>query len=164
MSLTQFEYKRINAIIKWSKPMTFDEIKELEDDKCKDTYFYKIVGRHSGKYKLFYIGKCVEQYVTTRIFQKDHLVKQASFKEAHKKHTLLVSLGNISEEQKHKPQELSNIESLLIYAHTHDGFSHIKNKQCSLSHNAIRNYQITNKGWREEGMYQTVAYGLFVNS
>jgi len=74
----------------------------------------------------------------------------------------MVSFGNLTEEQKLKPTELSNVESLLIYSHTHDDFSYIKNKQCSLSHNVIKNYRITNKGWLEEGMYKVVAYGLFV--
>ncbi|RFZ91224.1 hypothetical protein D0C36_20015 [Mucilaginibacter conchicola] len=160
----QFEHKRIDVAIKWQKPVSLEEVSEIEADKCKDTYFYKIIGRHNNNFKLFYIGKCIEQYVTTRIFQKDHLIKQADFKEAHKKHKLLVSFGNLSEEQKLKPTELSNVESLLIYSHTHDDFSYIKNKQCSLSHNVIKNYRIINSGWREEGMYKIVAYGLFVRS
>ena len=159
----QFEDNRIDVVIKWEKPITIEEVRHLQEEKCKDTYFYKIVGRHSNNFKLFYIGKCVEQFVTTRIFQKDHIQKQASFKDAHKKHKLMVSLGNLSN-QELTPTQLSNVESLLIYSHTHDDFSYIKNKQCSLTHNVIKNYRITNRGFRQEGMYQTVAYGLFVKS
>lgn len=118
------------------------------------------MGRHNNNYKLFYIGKCIRQYVTVRIFQKDHIKKQAEFKEMHKKHKLMVSLGNLDGE--YSDTELSNIESLLIYSHTNDDFSFIKNKQCSLTHNVIKNYRIENKGWCAEQMYRTVAYGLFV--
>ena len=158
----QFEDKRIDLTIKWKKPITLEEVKNLQEEKCNDTYFYKIVGRYNESYKLFYIGKCINQYITTRIFQKDHLEKQATFKEAHKRHTLLVSLGNLTESHNLNNDELGNVESLLIYSHTHEDFSYIKNKQCSLNHNVIRNYRITNIGWREEGMYNIVAYGLFV--
>jgi len=158
----QFEHKRIDVVIKWQKPISIEEVRVLQQEKCKDTYFYKIVGRHNNKYKLFYIGKCIRQYVTTRIFQKDHISKQAEFKSMHKKHKLMVSQGNL--EASYTDTELSNIESLLIYSHTNDDYSYIKNKQCSLSHNVIKNYRIENKGWVGENMYRTVAYGLFVRN
>lgn len=156
----QFEHKRIDVTIQWDKPISIEEVKQLQQEKCKNTYFYKIVGRHNNNYKLFYIGKCIRQYVTVRIFQKDHIKKQAEFKEMHKKHKLMVSLGNLDGD--YSDTELGNIESLLIYSHTNDDFSFIKNKQCSLTHNVIKNYRIENKGWRAEKMYRTVAYGLFV--
>jgi len=158
----QFEHKRTDITINWKKPITIDEVKYLQEQKCQDTYFYKIVGRYNESYKLFYIGKCIDQYITTRIFQKDHIQKQSQFKLDHKKHTLLISLGNLEDGEDYTKEQLSNVESLLIYSHTHDDFSYMKNVQCRLNHNVIENYRITNKGWRGEGMYHTVAYGLFV--
>jgi hypothetical protein len=157
----QFEHKRKDITIVWQKPISIDEVKQLQENKCKNTYFYKIVGHYNSVYKLFYIGKCYKQYITTRIFQKDHIQKQANFKKDHKKHELMVSLGNLADED-YTSMQISNVESLLIYSHTHDDFSDIKNKQCRLNHNVIENYRIINKGWREENMYQIVAYGLFV--
>jgi hypothetical protein len=158
----QFEDKRIDVTITWKKPIDIDEVRYLEEEKCKDTYFYKIVGCYRENYKLFYIGKCVDQFITTRIFQRDHLDKQADFKDSHKRHALMVSLGNLSETHNLKNDELANVESLLIYSHTHNDFSYMKNKQCKLNHNVIKNYKIVNKGWRQEGMYQIISYGLFV--
>jgi hypothetical protein len=160
MTFYQADWKRIDVVITWDTPITIEDAITIEDEN--DTYLYKIIGRYNESYKLFYIGKCVEQKFTTRIFQKDHQIKQAAFKEAHKKHKLMVSMGRLKEEKKHKPTEISNVESLLIFAHSHDGYPYIKNKQCSLSHNVIKNYKITNRGWRKDKMYQTVAYGLFM--
>lgn len=156
----QFDDNRTDVTIIWQKPITIEEVRFLEKDKCKDTYFYKIVGLYNGNHKLFYIGKCYEQYITTRIFQPDHIRKQADFKLAHKKHRLLVSLGDLSGDN-YTSTQISNIESLLIYSHSNEDFTHIKNKQCSLSHSVIKNYRITNKGWRADKMYSIVAYGLF---
>ena len=157
----QFEDKRIDVSIKWEKPLSIEEVKYLKDT-CQNTYYYKIVGKYNTNYKLFYIGKCVEQFVTTRIFQKDHLKKRADFQEAYKKHKLMVSLGNLSDSHNLKKDELGNVESLLIYSHTTPDFPHMKNKQCRLNHNVIKNYQIRSKGWLEDHMYRVVAYGLFV--
>jgi len=158
----QFEDKRTDITITWKKPITIDQLKFLEKEKCQDTYFYKIVGHCNGNCKLFYIGKCLNQYLTTRIFQKDHIEKQSRFKLEHKKHTLLVSFGNLDNGDDYKDSQLTDVESLLIYSHTHEDFAFMKNIQCRLNHKVISNYRITNKGWRDEGMYQTVAYGLFV--
>jgi len=156
----QADWKRIDVVITWDKPITIDEARLIEDEK--DTYLYKIVGRHNENYKLFYIGKCIEQKFTTRIFQKDHRLKQQEFKEAHKKHKLMVCMGRLKEDKKHKPTEISNVESLLIFAHSSDVYPYMKNKQCSLSHSVIKNYRIINKGWLKDNMYKTVSYGLFM--
>jgi len=51
---------------------------------------------------------------------------------------------------------------VMIYSHTHDDFPLIKNKQCALNHNVIKNYRIENSGWRGDGMYKVVAHGLHV--
>ena len=158
----QFEDKRIDVTIKWERPIAIEEVKLLQEEKCKNTYYYKIVGLYNGSFKLFYIGKCVNQYITTRIFQNDHLKKQASFKDSYKKHKLMVSLGNLTDSHNLKADELGNVENLLIYSHTHNDFPHMQNKQCRLNHNVIKNYKVINKGWREDNMYRTVAYGLFV--
>jgi hypothetical protein len=158
MSTQQASWKRIDVTVTWTKPMTIEEAKIIEDEN--NTFLYKIVGRHNENYKLFYIGKCIRQKFSTRIFQKDHKLKQAEFKNKHKRHKLLVSLGNLSDEDKHKPTEISNVESLLIFAHSHDGYPCMKNIQCSLTHNVIKNYRIINNGWRKDKMYKVVAYGL----
>jgi hypothetical protein len=158
----QFEDKRTDISINWKKPITIEEVRFLQEEKCQDTYFYKIVGHYNGSYKLFYIGKCINQYITTRIFQKDHIEKQSKFKLDHKKHTLMVSLGNLTKGDDYTDSQLGNVENLLIYSHAHEDFSYMKNVQCRLNHNVIENYRITNRGWRDEGMYQAVAYGLFV--
>lgn len=161
MAMQQFDDGKYKTfIINWSEPKTLEEVKVMDDDSSYNAYFYKIVGVFNNKFKLFYIGKCFKQYVTKRLFQPDHIRKQAEFKEKYKKHRLLISLGNI-EYKKHKPVEIDNVERLLIYSHSHDDFSFIKNKQCSISHKVIKNYRIENKGWLGEGMYRKVAYGLF---
>jgi hypothetical protein len=160
----QFEDKRIDITIKWGPPITIDEARDLTEDLCEDTYFYKIVGRHGERYKLFYIGKCVKQYFTRRIFQRDHLSKRAGFKADYKKHKIMVSLGNIVDRKNVKDEErdVDNVERLLIYSHTNTDFPDIGNKQCKINHNVTTNYRIVNRGWRKDNMYQTVAYGLFV--
>ena len=158
MSTNQATWKRIDIIIKWSPPISFEEAKIVENEN--NTFLYKIIGRYNETYKLFYIGKCVKQKFSTRIFQKDHRLKQASFKDEHKKHRFMVSLGRLTENEKHKPAEISNVESLLIFAHSHNGYPEMKNIQCTLTHSVIKNYRITNNGWRKDKMYKIVAYGL----
>jgi hypothetical protein len=161
----QFEDKRIDVTIKWEKPISIEQLKALTNNDCEQTYFYKIVGRHGDQYKLFYIGKSVRQYFTKRIFQRDHLNKRADFQVDYKKHKIMFSLGNVIEKShlKDETDDIGNIERLLIYSHTNPSFKYMKNKQCKLNHNVIKNYRINNKGWRKDNMYQIVAYGLFVN-
>lgn len=149
--------KCTHLLIKWSKPYTLEEIRSKKAD-CSCTCFYKIIGVYGHRFKLFYIGKCIRQYLTTRIFQPDHLAKQASFTQAHKRHKLLVSLGDVEDFEEYSDTELDNIERLLIYSHSNEDFSYIKNKQCTLSHRVIRNYHIINSGWRKEGMYKSIGY------
>lgn len=160
MGIIQADWKRIDIDIKWTAPEPINEV--IAGDHDVNTYLYKIVGLHNGNYKLYYIGKCIKQNFSKRIFQKDHKLKQLTLKEGHKNHKIMVSMGQLSEDQKHKPAEVGDVESLLIHAHAHEEYPDLINKQCVLSHSVTKNYRIVNKGFRKEKMYKVVAYGLFM--
>lgn len=108
----QSEHKRVNVNITWEKPLTFAAPRGRQEQKYRDTCLCKISGRHNDRYKLFYNGNCVGQYVTVRTFQKNHLVKQLIFRDMHKKHILIVCLGDVSRDQEWQPTGLSNVENL----------------------------------------------------
>jgi hypothetical protein len=159
MKWIQADYGRIDIDVKWSKAVALAEAYKSKENGN----LYKLIGlSRDGNYQLVYFGRCIKQKFTKRIFQRDHLSKQADFLAKNKKMKLLVCLGNITEEKKRKPKMISDIESLLIHSHSDERFPYLVNKQCTLSHNVIKNYLITNKGWRKEKSYKAVGYGLFM--
>lgn len=38
----QFEHKRIDVSIQWDKPISIEDVKQLQQEKCKNTYFIKL--------------------------------------------------------------------------------------------------------------------------
>lgn len=127
----------------------------------KTGYFYKIIGELKGVYNLFYIGKTKRQFITERLLNRYHKIKQAGFKKEHPTHIFYISLGIIENPIRIKDALVDNVESLLIYSCDKLNHKYFKNKSNTLSHKIIKSYIVKNKGFLEDGMKKEYAYGLF---
>ncbi|MFY0627003.1 MAG: hypothetical protein JXR07_11945 [Reichenbachiella sp.] len=150
-----------HAEIKWSKPKKYDNALDTLYEDLEDVFFYKIIARHKGNYKLLYIGKTYRQYASDRLLNMDHKKKREELDGKFPRHDLLISFGNLKTNRQKNVRFIDEIESLLIYIHSDSGFTHLTNKSNKWSHNILRDYQIENKGFRADGMVKEIGLGLF---
>lgn len=150
----------LNVEIKWSKPCSYENLKEYEPANEDYGYFYKILGKYSTKkFKLFYIGMTEVQYISRRLFNADHKKKRQNFQKDYPKHKLWLSVGIIQNiDECLNKLTIRDVESLLIYSCANDNNSDISNKQNKLIHK--KNYRIVNSGFLE-GMSKEIVQGLF---
>ncbi|MFH1121895.1 MAG: hypothetical protein V1775_18905 [Bacteroidota bacterium] len=148
--------------ISWSEPQLIQGFKDPEVEYPDNGYFYKFIGIHGKSNRLFYIGKTYSRYVSRRIKDADHKRKQEEFHKSHPKHKLYISVGFIPPRKKISPKFISDIENLLIYAHSNDDFKFLKNRKSIYNHHVIKNYHIINQGYLDDHMLPEIYYGLFI--
>jgi len=151
----------ISVVINWSNPFLLEQIKTKSIANHEQGYFYKLLGRKNDEYELFYIGQTQSQYISKRLINVDHKNKQERFRKDYPNHELCVSVGTIESPNKIKATLINNVESLLIFSCYNDDFKHFGNIKSTLTHKVIRNYKIVNDGFKQDGMYKEIAFGLF---
>jgi hypothetical protein len=154
----EFEEVTIN----WSQPFDLDSLQAKKVANHEKGYFYKLLGKRNYKFELFYIGQTQSQYVSQRLINGDHKIKQEKFRKDHPKHRLYVSIGRIESPNNIKETLVNNVERLLIYSSFNNDHRYFKNKSNTLTHKAIKSYRIINKGFKQDKMSKEIAYGLFL--
>lgn len=157
--LRAFESDVYKVNINWSRPRLYDNALNSEIKEIDNIFFYKIIARYNGKYKLLYIGKAYRQYVTSRLLNLDHKGKRERLNEKYKRHDLLISFGAVNTNKKRNHRLIDEVESLLIY--THCDINTLINDKNKWSHNITRDYHIINSGFRRDGMVKEIGLGLF---
>ncbi|MBV6640758.1 MAG: hypothetical protein KI791_08570 [Cyclobacteriaceae bacterium] len=154
------------AQISWRKPILYDEVFQLSSAAQKKAYFYKVLGRFGQSYSLMYVGKVYKQDVSTRLLNGDHAFKRNSWQAEHKRHTLMISLGDLVSEhfldikrEKNRERMIDDLESMLIYSHSYH--LKFKNKKNIGSHRIMFEYYLRNSGFIKEGMLRELSYGMF---
>ena len=155
-----FEEEVFNVEVNWSRPKLYTNALNTEYERLEQVYYYKILARYKGNYKLLYIGR-TGRYATERLLDRDHIKKREKLEEDHPRHEILVSFGEVLTDRKRNSRLIDEVESLLIYIHTDNDHPHLVNKSNTWSHNITRDYHIHNTGFRAEGMIKEIGLGLF---
>lgn len=165
--LTQlFDYAYKNVNIKWHRPVKLeDNWKYYSDINQDDIFLYKIVAKRGEKYKLIYIGMSERQTIQSRLYNKDHQIKQQFYKEENNGWVLYCSVGeffSLDNEASNKwaKHHVKQIEKLLII--THADFPSIQNIQGTRWFYPNKAWiNIKNSGFIKDGMFKIISYGLF---
>ncbi len=146
--------------IKWTNPIRYENIFNLPEEKMELAWYYKILAKYAtGEYKLLYIGK-TERTVSQRLNDRDHINKVNRFKKEYPNHKFFVSLGNVYKPDYLNPTKVDQIETLLIFAHGY--LPYITNEKKVWAHRIKNDYEITNRGFRKDVMFRSIALGVFV--
>ncbi len=154
-----FEEDVYTVDIEWSDPSPYDNTLQSSLEDLHAVYLYKTIGQYHRHFHLLYIGKTFTQYVTQRLSNKDHQSKRNELQSQYPRHALLVSFGSVTSSSKRNARLIDEVESLLIY--THSNSPKLQNKNKVWTKRIIRDYKITNSGFREEGMVKEINLGLF---
>lgn len=152
----------IRVSIEWSQPQLITGFKDELVKNPELGYFYKFIGKYSNSNHLVYIGQSYSRFVSDRIKDLDHKIKQNKFNQEHPKIRLHVSVGIIKHIDKFDKKKISDIEKLLIYSHPNSDYKYMINKKATMNHHVNINYQIINSGFLKDRMHEEVYYGLFI--
>lgn len=148
--------------IEWTRPMHYDNLLELDEDKQQYAFFYKIIAQYKdNEPKLLYIGHTYSQYVSGRLYNKDHQRKRLSLQKQFRNHLLKVSLGNLVLDRKVTTQIVKKVEAMLIYSHANEDYPFLNNTKGTWNHNISNEIHITNTGYRRDGMLKEIGVGIF---
>jgi hypothetical protein len=167
LKLEEFEEDYRRVTIKWHRPVSLDNAYEkLENLNNKNIFLYKLVGKRGEKYKLIYIGMANKQFVHHRLRNGDHQFKQDYLRCINAGWKLCVSVGEFILDEDYKndfiwaKKNVKTIEKLLIIGHV--GFKSLSNEKEVNWFSTGAWIHLINSGFREDGMYKLINYGIAI--
>jgi hypothetical protein len=148
--------------VTWSKLEGYDRLLGSGSSADSDAWLYMILGFHlNSPPKLFYIGMVFEKEVSRRLRESDHRKRRIKIQCDYPRHQLRVSLGKVDMESGCRTyKRIDEIETLLIFAHSHSHKLHIANKRKLLTHRITEHYTIRNCGYRKP-LFREIQFGMF---
>ena len=147
------------AQIYWSKLFNYDRFLINCGINEDFTFSYIIFGQYSKfSRRIFYIGKTYDQYIHTRISQKEHKIRIQTLRSKHPKFKFYICIGKLEIiNGKISRKRIDQIESLLIFSSDSD---YLINKNKVFSLRLKDHYKVVNHGYHKP-LPKQIILGLF---